>query len=261
MKDGHVDSFINKTILFGAAGTGKSSFMEIVTDNSPPDIRRSTPLASRPVPVFQMDVVHKRFKKLTLLQRKEMIAKAMANVKTSRDEEEDSSSCIDSILNDKETAGNKHVSVSTEAPTRLMSSTQDPDHKLQPVAQPTSSPGDSRRNTSHALLESACDGLVQLIEQCSRTGEASYNQVLQDPLHRLGRSATVPRDVASILTSHDTLCFRVQAVGGASRQASSGVLQQQRRGLGDTLPITSNQHAALSALPSHATHPQDHLRD
>ena len=178
MKDGHVDSLINKAILYGAAGTGKSSFMELVTDNPPPDIRRSTPLASRPVSVFQMDVAHERFKKLTLLQKKEMIAKAMAKVETCQDEEEDATSDSDGISSDEEDAGNKPASVSTEAlTTKHMSSTQDPDHKFQPVAVPTSSPGDSRRNTSqrdeHALLESvaACDGLVQLVEQCSRTGE------------------------------------------------------------------------------------------
>ena len=177
MKDGHLDSLINKAILYGAAGTGKSSFMELVTDNPPPDIRRSTPLASRPVSVFQMDATHGRFKKLTLLQRKEMIAKAMAKVETGQDEEEDATSDSDGISSDEEEAGNKPASVSTEALTTKHISTQEPDRKLQPVAEPTSSPRDSRRNTSqrdeHALLESvaACDGLVQLIEQCSRTGE------------------------------------------------------------------------------------------
>ena len=163
MKDGHLDSLINKAILYGAAGTGKSSFMELVTDNPPPDIRRSTPLASRPVSVFQMDATHGRFKKLTLLQRKEMIAKAMAKVETGQDEEEDATSDSDGISSDEEEAGNKPASVSTEALTTKHISTQDPDRKLQPVAEPTSSPGDSRCNTSqrdeHALLESvaACD--------------------------------------------------------------------------------------------------------
>ena len=177
MKDGHMDSLINKAILYGAAGTGKSSFMELVTNNPPPDIRRSTPLASRPVSVFQMDFTDNKFKKLTFQQRKEMLAKAMAKVEAGQDKEEVNSDS-DSISSDEEEAGNKQVSVSTEAlTTKHISSTQDPDHKLRPVAQPTSSPGVSGRNTSqrgkHALLRSisSCDGLVQLVEQCSRTGE------------------------------------------------------------------------------------------
>ena len=169
-----MDSLINKAILYGAAGTGKSSFMELITNNPPPDIRRSTPLASRPVSVFQMDAAHKDLKKLTFQQRKEMLAKAMASVKTSTDREEDATSDSDGISSDEEEAGNKPASVSTETLTTKHMSTQDPDRKLQPVAQPTSLP---RRNTSqrdeHALLKSVatCDGLVQLIEQCSRTGE------------------------------------------------------------------------------------------
>ena len=167
-----MNSLIGKAILYGAAGTGKSSFMELVTDNPPPDVRRSTPLASRPVSVFQMDVTHERFKKLTLQQRKEMVAKAMASVEIGQ---EDMSSGNDSISNDEEEAGNKPVSVSTETlTTKCVSSTDDPNHKFQP---PTSSPKASQHSASqrdkHAILRSVaeCSSLVQLVEQYSRTGE------------------------------------------------------------------------------------------
>ena len=177
MKDGHVDSFINKIVLYGAAGTGKSSFMELVTDNPPPDIRRSTPLASRPVSVFQMDVAHKRFKKLTFQQRKETVAKAMVNIKGVQHEEENVFSDHVSISCDKESISLQEIA-KTLTKERIRS-TQHPDERHQTVGTP-------RRNISqddkHTCLKSvaACDGLVQLVEECSRTGEAitSYYKIL-----------------------------------------------------------------------------------
>ena len=177
-----MDSLINKIVLYGAAGTGKSSFMELVTDNPPPDIRRSTPLAARPVSLFQMDVAHKRFKKMTFQQRKEMVAKAMVNVKGSQHKGESVSSDGVRISSVK---GNKPVSEITEALTKEnISSTQDSGKKHQPVAQRSSLPETPRCNTSQddARLKSvaACDGLVQMVEQCSRTGETitSYYKIL-----------------------------------------------------------------------------------
>ena len=39
MKNGHVKSQINKIVLYGPGGAGKSSFLEMVTGNSPPEVR------------------------------------------------------------------------------------------------------------------------------------------------------------------------------------------------------------------------------
>ncbi|ORU94809.1 MAG: hypothetical protein A6F72_09240 [Cycloclasticus sp. symbiont of Poecilosclerida sp. N] len=112
----------------------------------------------------------------------------MMSSRTGQGEEEDSGSDDDSISGDEEQAGNKPVAVNTEAlTTEHISSTQDPDPRLQPVAMPTTSPGViSRRNPSQLhqqdLLKtiSTCDGLVQLVEQCSRTGEAitTYRKII-----------------------------------------------------------------------------------
>jgi hypothetical protein len=35
MKDGYIHSLINKIVMYGASGTGKSSFMDLVTGNPP----------------------------------------------------------------------------------------------------------------------------------------------------------------------------------------------------------------------------------
>ena len=172
MKDGHVDSLINKVVLYGAAGTGKSSFMEIVVDNPPPAIRRSTPLAARPTSVFQIDSTDS-WRKLTPQQRRELLAKAIG-----QDKGEDVSSDSDSISSGEEEAvGAVNTEVLT---TEHLSSTQDSDPRLHPIALPPTSPKVPRRSSSRLQSIAACDHLVQLIEQCSRTGETitSYRKII-----------------------------------------------------------------------------------
>ena len=200
-----MDSLIDKVVLYGAAGTGKSSFMEIVVDNPPPAIRRSTPLAARPTSVFQIDSTDS-WTKLTPQQRRELLAKAMMHVDAGKDKGEDVSSDSDSISSyeediiiissDEEEADTIIISsdeeeavvaVNTEAlTTEHLSSTQDPNPRLHPIALPPTLPRAPRRSTSrpdkNPLLQSiaACDHLVQMVEQCSRTGETitSYRKVI-----------------------------------------------------------------------------------
>ena len=76
MNDGYVQSQTCKILLYGAAGTGKSSFMHIILDNPPPEIRRSTSLTARPVTVFQVNTNDMRWIKLSPEERKELLVKA-----------------------------------------------------------------------------------------------------------------------------------------------------------------------------------------
>ena len=54
MKQGYVDAFIDKMTFYGSAGVGKTCTMSIVAGEDPPDVRNSTPIATRPVTMFQM---------------------------------------------------------------------------------------------------------------------------------------------------------------------------------------------------------------
>ena len=81
MKNGHVKSQINKIVLYGPAGAGKSSFLEMVTGNSPPEVRLSTPMAARPVQLFQIDTTSKEWVKLSPTERKEILARAAMGAK------------------------------------------------------------------------------------------------------------------------------------------------------------------------------------
>ena len=81
MKNGHVKSQINKIVLYGPGGAGKSSFLEMVTGNSPPEVRISTPMAARPVQLFQIDTTSKEWVKLSPTERKEILARATMGAK------------------------------------------------------------------------------------------------------------------------------------------------------------------------------------
>jgi GTPase SAR1 family protein len=183
MKGGYVDSIINKIVLSGAAGTGKSSFMTLIIGDPPLDVRSSTPLAARPVSLFQINVTHEKWRKLSRQERREILVQAMMSSMGRPSRKDSTSSDDDSTSSDEEKTVNEPVPVSID--TEHASSTQDP--HLQPVAPPASSPRLHEHNHSQpdeqaGILRSVsgCDRLVQLVEQCSRTGEVmtTYHKII-----------------------------------------------------------------------------------
>ena len=167
MKDGHIDSLINKVVLNGAAGTGKSSFLDLIVGNPPRDLRISTPLAARPVSLFQLVTKSDVWTKLSLQERRAMIVQAI-NITAAQVRKEDTNSDDDGISGDDE----PHPLKPTVLTTDQVTSTQDRD---QPVAPPTTSTDvhpSQPDNKSRLKSISECDRLVQLLEQYSKTGQA-----------------------------------------------------------------------------------------
>ena len=56
MKRGHFDLALDKVLMFGIAGSGKTSALAALLGIDPPSIRSSTPLMRRPIEVMFMDV-------------------------------------------------------------------------------------------------------------------------------------------------------------------------------------------------------------
>ena len=184
MKEGFIEALINKIVIYGAAGTGKSSFMDLVVGNPPADIRRSTPLAARPVSVFQIDAANKKWVKLSSRERKEIMGYAILSMRSVQDEQGgDTSSDEDAESGDEESISSDHPPptnpVKTEAHTTEADPTLHPTPSS-PTAR-TTRPGGSQTDEK-ALLKSisSCEDLVVLVEQCSRTGQAitSYRKIL-----------------------------------------------------------------------------------
>ena len=81
MQGGHIRAWLSKLLMFGAAGSGKTSIKEMIVGNPPPAYRESTPLAMRPTTVYRVSLEGKEFAKLTTLEEKKIfLAKAMVNI-------------------------------------------------------------------------------------------------------------------------------------------------------------------------------------
>ena len=78
MKDGHVKAWLCKLLMYGAAGSGKTTSMEIIVGNKPPKRRVSTPLATRPTTIYRINLESEEWAKLTTLNdRKSFLARAL----------------------------------------------------------------------------------------------------------------------------------------------------------------------------------------
>ena len=67
-----------KLLLYGAAGSGKTSVKEMILGNPPPVYRTSTPLAMRPTTVYRINLDGKEWTAITTLQeRRAFFARAL----------------------------------------------------------------------------------------------------------------------------------------------------------------------------------------
>ena len=81
MQSGHIRAWLSKLLMYGAAGSGKTSTKEMIVGNPLPAYRESTPLAMRPTTVYRVSIEDKEFAKLTTLEEKKMfLARAMVNI-------------------------------------------------------------------------------------------------------------------------------------------------------------------------------------
>ena len=185
MKLGHVDANIGKMLIYGACGTGKSTFIDLLVANSPKSVRRSTPLATRPMTVFQCGVTKKQWTKLSPEERKALLVKVTMHYQAQLNQEEESESGEKNVSGEVHTSHEgeteqHHVHVNNEGKsTPSIPSTRDTQPRVQSVAAPKAP---TMVMAKQALLQpiSSYDDMVSLVQQCSITGEAitSYRKIL-----------------------------------------------------------------------------------
>ena len=74
MKCGFVDAFVDKMLFHGSAGVGKTCTRNIVAGEKTTNVRHSTPIATRPVTVYQMQSSKELWHKYTSEQRMQICA-------------------------------------------------------------------------------------------------------------------------------------------------------------------------------------------
>ena len=62
-------------LFYGSAGVGKTCTKAIIAGDAPPDTRQSTPLATRPVTLYQVDAPKEIWKKFTSDSRMNLCAR------------------------------------------------------------------------------------------------------------------------------------------------------------------------------------------
>ena len=177
MKSGKVESKISKIVIFGAAGSGKSSFMDMVIGKLPPEIRRSTPMACRPVAMYHVNMTHKKWVKLSLEERMRVLARAAMGAKHRLDE-----LCSDSENGSDTEEVQTEVQVDTNTMNSMVQTTekisttefshQQHEDALSATDQtPTTQADHVSQPTGEATLHSI-DNLVGMIDKCSELDEA-----------------------------------------------------------------------------------------
>ena len=84
MKHGYIDLGIDKVVLFGIAGSGKTCSLAALFGETPPDVRCSTPLMQRPVQVMMVIVENEMlWQKMTRDQVRQKIAEIIRSRATS----------------------------------------------------------------------------------------------------------------------------------------------------------------------------------
>ena len=177
MKRGYVDAYTDKMLFYGSAGVGKTCTMNIVAGERPPDVRTSTPLATRPVTMYQMQEMQGKWYKYeskgrmkfcariskTTLGREliQTLAKSRSIVKPAAEQ---------SPVVDGESDQTTSTASNRKKPT--MEATQQHHERPKPKTQPSATP--SQRSVDPDVLNvihNVLDEMFQLIDECPETEE------------------------------------------------------------------------------------------
>ena len=178
MKQGHVKSQINKALLYGAPGTGKSSSMDLFVGNPPRQARTSTPLAARPITMIQMGITSKEWKKLHPKERKEILARAIyaqlhANDANSGEDCEASANSGESSDSDEILTTPEHK----EARSKEDKSTRDVHPRVHPATPSSPTSASKPKKGSHSKEKISLpslgthDELTKLLDEISKSDD------------------------------------------------------------------------------------------
>ena len=159
MKHGHVKAWLCKLLMYGAAGSGKTTSMEIIVGNKPPKRRVSTPLATRPTTIYRINLESEEWAKLTTLNdRKSFLARALIR---------DAPELVDHLLANRSNRASENTSATpSKAEPQVKSNdsgSSEPPYQAKPLQD--SAQGDAGRSTeivasSHEEVEAEADAIL-----------------------------------------------------------------------------------------------------
>ena len=135
MKHGHIKAAISKLLMYGAAGSGKTSTKEMVVGNPPPAERTSTLLAERPTSICRINLQGDDFTTISSLQeRRAFLARALIIAKRESKQSSQSKEVSESANQPVATAAVSNVESTDQVPVdhgKLASDDQRPSESLE----------------------------------------------------------------------------------------------------------------------------------
>ena len=180
MKRGYVDLYADKMLLYGSAGVGKTCTMKIVAGEKPPDVRNSTPVATRPVTMYQLQKMGGKWHKYVSQDRMKLCARISkttlgrevieALIKSKLDIEE-----AGQRAPDQEVDGGSEQRTSTTAnrPQPAMVSVQQSENSTPKTKAFSTAPSQTDSIDPNVLqvIHDVLDEMFQLIDECPETEE------------------------------------------------------------------------------------------
>ena len=178
MKQGHVDMYSDKMLLYGSAGVGKTCTMKIVAGEKPPDVRNSTPVATRPVTMYQLQKMGGKWRKYVSQDRMKLCAR-ISKTTLGRELIEALTKAISEVevagqqAPDQEVDGDSEQRTSTTA-NRQQPATDGTRKSQDPTPKTKPSTASSRSSIDPDVLQvihDVLDEMFQLIDECPETEE------------------------------------------------------------------------------------------
>ena len=175
MKQGYVDAFIDKMTFYGSAGVGKTCTMSIVAGEDPPDVRNSTPIATRPISMYQMQETGGKWYKYQSKQRmhvcahisKHVLGKELLDILT----EVKQKVATHSRRKDGDTK--RETAPTTTQPKPAAIETTDQRHDIPTEISKSQLPTASSQNLVDSevllIIHDVLDEMFQLIDECPET--------------------------------------------------------------------------------------------
>ena len=174
MKRGYVDMYADKMLLYGSAGVGKTCTMKIVAGEKPPDVRDSTPVATRPVIMYKLQKMGGKWRKYVSQDRMKLCARISkttlgqevikALTKSKPDVKEAGQQAPDGGSEERTSTVANH-----QKPARVSArQSENPTLKTKPS---TASPQRSVNPDVLQVIHDVLDEMFQLIDECPETEE------------------------------------------------------------------------------------------
>ena len=172
--------FTDKMLLYGSAGVGKTCTMKIVAGEKPPDVRDSTPVATRPVTMYQLQKLGSKWRKYVSKDKMNLCARISKTtlgreiieaLRKSQSEEEVAAQQTPGQEVEVDSGSEQKTSTAATRQQPAMDATRKRENPTPKAQRPTALSRNSVDPHVLQVIHDVLDEMFQLIDQCPETEE------------------------------------------------------------------------------------------